>query len=365
MEERDNFFNDVNIDETLRRNIAFQTTNAIREVVTLAEGKQQSITYEQALQYLHDLSPSVYEGVVDLLQQKNESGDVKYYKDLAEAKGRMPEELIQEAIDDLNIAIAAKSSRNLKIRLGQLIAAREYFRPRKIDEHKILNQDFYLAERPYFGKAIYPNDSYRDYTISKNQALRLRLLHPDKSEVILGADMVYEQFDLLRDRVRFVHLQYKAWDSKVLYLNDKRLRKQISKMQGHLCTAGYCNGKHGKNNSRKFRLPYCSGFIRPTSNKSTATSKMISTGYHLPICELLKLKEDKLTRENIKGKSLSDKIFEEQFLNNMLGSRWIPMSELDKFYANVGLPFLSDTIRIHAQEVIIPSEEELQNYRRR
>lgn len=38
--------------------------------------------------------------------------------------------------------------------------------------------------------------------------------------------------------------------------------------------------------------------------------------------------EKKITKENLKGKSLADRIFEESFNSNIVGSRWIPMTEL-------------------------------------
>ena len=45
-------------------------------------------------------------------------------------------------------------------------------------------------------------------------------------------------------------------------------------------------------------------------------------------------------------------------MDNQLGSRWMTLEELDKFYEDAGLNYLSDTVRIHAQEVIIPTDEE-------
>lgn len=218
-----------------------------------------------------------------------------------------------------------------------------------MSEHKILNHDFYISERGgYFAEAIYENDSYKDYKLRDNQFLRLRLLHPDKAEALLGTDLIYEQFDLVNNKVRFVHLQYKTWNANAIYFSDTRMVGQIEKMNKHLCTSGFCNGKHGKNYTKKlYRYPYCSGFLRPTSDKISSDSKMISTGYHLPICELFKMKGkvNKISKENIKGKSLSHQIFEECFTSNQLGSRWISIDELDAFYIKSGLNYTGHTIR--------------------
>jgi hypothetical protein len=362
----DKFYSNNAIDEETKRNAAFQTVNALREAVSLAKKDPQPITYENTLQYIRDLSPESYQQIVSLLQHKNESAEVKYFKELAEVMTTesqiiTPTDLIEQEIQKLNNLIAvAEHSTNLRNKRGSLIAAREYFNPREISEHKLLNHDYYLASRSDVKHEIYTNESYRDYKIDEGNFLRLRLLHPDKAESILGSDLVYEQFDILTHRVRFVHLQYKSWDTRVLYLNNKRLQEQITKMDGHICKSGYCHGSHGKNYTKKFRFPYCSAFLRPTTNKESSESKMKTTGQHLPICEAIKFGKEKITKENIKDKSVSHKIFEEQFVGNMIGSRWIHMDDLDKFYAKTGLNYLSDTIRVHAQEFIIPSEEEIE-----
>lgn len=360
------------LNDGVKRNAVFQATSGIREAITLALGKTIPITYEQALDMVYDLSPLHYSKYIELLSNRNESDEVKYFKEWAEAESTpmyivSPVDLIDQEMKKLDKIIAkAPKDHNLKLRRGKLIAAKEYFSPRKISEHKLLTNDFFLASRPFFKEAIYENDSYKDYKIDEGQYLRLRLLHPDKEEAILGADMIYEQFDLEKNRVRFIHLQYKVWDNNAIYFSDQRMNNQILRVENHLCNAGYCLGRHGKKYTTRFRLPYCSGFLRPTSNKASADSKMISTGDHLPICELRKLAKNsnKITRELIKDKSISHQIFDEGFISNKLGSRWIKMSELDKFYEESGiLNFGSDTIRVHAQEVIIPSEAVLNKER--
>lgn len=363
-----NYFDNNEIVEGDRRNTAFQTSVAIREAVTLALNNPQPIKYEVALDYIYDLSPEIYSQVIELLKHKNESEDVKYYKELAMAQSGSdnqinPVDLINVEIEKLEPIIEkATEKRSLNIKLARLIAAKEFFKERRLSEHKILQHDTYLATRPYFDKKIYDGDSYQDYKISKNKYLRLRLLHPDKAEAITGADLIYEQFDLLNDRVRFVQLQYKVWDTKTFYLSDKRLQEQVKKMNSHLCKGNYCAGNHGKNHSKKFRFPYCSGFIRPTDNKFSPNSKMISSGFHLPICEAIKQisLNKNLPYRDLKDKSLTHKIFEETFMSNKLGSRWMPISELNSFYKKLGLDFVNDTIRVHAQEVYITSEEEKQ-----
>lgn len=132
------------------------------------------------------------------------------------------------------------------------------------------------------------------------------------------------------------------------------------RLDNNLCKSGYCYG-HKKNwNSENYRFPYCSAFFRPTNKIATKDSKLASSGIHLPICKVLELKEvdNKVTRENTKDKAISSKIFEELFISNLLGSRWITLKELEHFYESKGLKSNTDTIRVLAQEVLIETEEE-------
>ncbi len=362
------FYKNEKIEEDEKRNIAFQTTNAIREAASLAQKKPQPITYERALDYIGDISPEIHKEIIQLLDKKNENDKVKYYKNEVQYQkilGKIvePKDLIEKDIKKLQEKITAiEENKGFKLEMYKLIAAKDYFKPRKMSEHKLLEHDVFLAQHPFFGQEVHREGAYKDYKIANNHYLRLRYLHPDKAEHILGADLIYEQFDLATEKVRFVHLQYKVWDKKVLYLNDPRMKKQIDKMQKYLCAGGKCVGRHGKNYSTKFRMPYCAGFLRPTSNKIGSDSKLTTTGHHVPICELAKIRatDIKLTKDNIIGRSVSHSIFEESFTGNQLGSRWIKMDELDAFYQEAGLDFVTDTIRIHAQEVVVPTDEERQ-----
>lgn len=230
--------------------------------------------------------------------------------------------------------------------------------PRRISEHKALNHDNYLVDRGgYFSKPLYQEDNYKDYRLDNNRILRLRLLHPDKEEIIIGSDMIYEQFDLRTEQVRFVHLQYKMWEDGALYFSDERMMEQLTKLENNLCKSNLCKGIIGDS---EFRLPYCSGFLRPTNKMQNAESKLVTSGIHVPICHIHKLKETekKISRGNCHGRSISSKIFEEMFHSGMLGSRWISISELENFYSDKNLTALTHNIRLHAQEIRIQTEEE-------
>lgn len=358
------YFENVDFSEEERRNTALQVVSTLREAINLGTREPNPITYEKTLDILSDVSPSFYEPIVKLLRNKNESDLVKFYKEMAEAESN--EKIAVSPIDLINVELHKMESlfeknndkKFIRKRVLDLKAAKEYFMPRKVSENKALNNDFFLANRgDYFSKEIYKDDAYKDYRLDNNRVLRLRLLHPEKDEAILGSDLIYEQFDLKTNRVRFIHMQYKMWTDNSLYFSDERMMTQINKLENHLCNSKYCDGDVS---SKNFRLPYCSGFLRPTNKMQTADSKLVTTGVHVPICFISKLKETefKLTKKNCNEHSISSKVFEDLFHSNMIGSRWISIDELENFYEEKQIASFTNTIRIHAQEVTILSDEE-------
>lgn len=357
------YFSDVEYNEDERRNNAFQAVNAVREAVSLAKRANQPVTYEQTLDLIEDLSPKLYAEVTTLLARKNESDVVKFFKEKAENKSTDkviidPIDLINEELKELEEIIEKdKSKRFLNKRIIDLKNALTYFQPRKISEHKILNRDFYLADRPSFkfSETIYKDDEFVDYKLEDNKVLRLRLLHPDKPEHIIGADLIYEQFNLKTNLARFLVLQYKTWNSNNLNLSSGNIAKQFEKLDKNLCKAGFCANYEGAEKNSGYRLPFCSAFLRPTSYIASEDSKLVSTGIHVPICQVMKIKETEksLTKKNSKGKAISFKIFDELYIENMLGSRWLNFKELEEFYSSKDLLSHIDRIRVHAQEVTI------------
>lgn len=355
------YLSDEDISEDERRNNAFQTVNAIREAVTIAKRASQPVTYEQTLDLVHDLDPELYTKVTTLLARKNESDLVKFYKQKAEVLSTETEpvtavDLIEKDLDELEAIIEKdKSKKFLNRRIFDLKNALTYFQPRKISEHKILNKDFYLAERPSFkfSEVLYENEEFKDYKLEDNKVLRLRLLHPDKAEHVIGADLIYEQFNLKTNQVRFLVLQYKTWNQKSLNLSSGNIADQFAKLDKNLCKAGFCSNYKGEEEAFGYRLPFCCAFLRPTSFIASADAKLVSTGIHVPICQVLKIKENEksLTDKNSKGKAISFNIFDELFIENMLGSRWLNFKELEEFYESKDIFSHTDRIRVHAQEV--------------
>lgn len=179
-------------------------------------------------------------------------------------------------------------------------------------------------------------------------------MHPDQPEHICGADMIYEQIDPRKNSVKFIFLQYKTWnkDGVIYFSETKNLLPQLSKLSGLLCNGGFCKCSSAVKN--EFRFPHCSAFLRPTDKLQYEDSKMISTGIHIPICEVQKISstDSKIEKKQFSNNSLSHRVFEELFNNNFIGSDWIPFAQCEDFYKKHLIMDTNDTIRLVAREFI-------------
>ena len=157
-------------------------------------------------------------------------------------------------------------------------------------------------------------------------------------------------------KVRFVHLQYKTWDTNTLYFTQGNLIEQINKLDTNLCQSGMCVSVNGNKNSRNYRFPFCSAFLRPTSNLIKPDSTLVSTGIHIPICMVKKiqLKDKKVDKKNSKGKSIEHNIFEELFIENHIGSQVIS----DETRENLGTVLTAFEQRFGTYDSTLPSAQE-------
>lgn len=355
------FFSDDSINSDERRNVAFQTLVAHRDLLAIANKRKQPPTYENALGLLNELAPDIYDEITKLLSRKNESELIRYFKDLAEIKSLNSSTtitaitLIDQQIEMLQALHEKDSSKStVTKRLLEHRVAREKMNPIRLTENRIMNRDFSKVDRSDYATKHFENDHFIDYLVRDKNILRLRFLHPDKQEHITGADLIYEQYDLMREKVRFVFLQYKTWDDGVLYFSSSsNLAPQMAKMTALLCSQGLCLGAEGNNYSTtKYRLPFCAGFIRPTDKIQENDSKLMSTGFHVPLCKALQLsgETNKISKSDIKEQSFHSQIFEELFNENMIGSRWLDIQELDEFYSKNEIFSNTDRILLYAQE---------------
>ncbi len=120
----------------------------------------------------------------------------------------------------------------------------------------------------------------------------------------------------------------------------------------HFCDNTFCNGYNNEKFTQNYRFPFCSVFLRPASKYVNEESKLITTGVHIPVCEVKKLikNSNSFTKSDAYFKNISHQIFDELFNTNMIGSKWIKINELELFYKKIGIESNIDRIKIYAQE---------------
>ncbi len=363
-----------NISEENRKNVAFQLVVAMRDIISIANKKKQKPTYENSIRLFHDFNPELYEDIIKNLPQRNLSDEAKVFIAKAEAisieqqKQVSALEILQEEIDSYKKLlkqgelINPDTKKALKNKIGSLESIKKSLLPRKISENRILIRDTSRANREDFGaKYLEGNDFFVDYKLTNDKYLRIRLLHPDKPEHLTGADLIYEQHDESKGLIRIVFLQYKIWDNGVLYFSKvKNLDEQIKKLQSCLCDQDYCESLDLAENIKEFRFPYCCAFLRPTDKLQEQNERLISSGIHIPICAIEKLKiadGNKIEKKYLKYSSLTHEFFEHLFNRGFVGSAWLKEEELEDFYKKYKILENDESITFYAREIKEVKEE--------
>jgi len=343
-----------------RLDVEWLATVALREVVGIAQ--KTTPTYGETLNIATTLAPKLF-SEESLLLAANEGILTKQYrqKAIALTAQRKKEvtalDAISEDIDEYNELLKQtnKDQNLLRKHHENLVKARS-----RLTNEKYTETQSILRDISYYGKILpltNEGKGYRDFQVTKERGLRVRMLHPDPWEHVLGADVIYETHWEAKKMVRIVAIQYKMWDGKKLYTSKTtNLPKQITKLHKQFCKQGYC--KEFSKSSRKgsYRLPYCSAFLRLTDKIQAADYKLLTSSYHTPICVVEK--SWKISADNnkildgsvIRSQSLTQKPFEELYNVGMVGSRWLTYQELEKLYKDTDMLSKNTNIQIHAQE---------------
>lgn len=349
-----------------KKNLSFHIVSAIREAMNLAKKTDPPITYEQAFDTLFDLNEELYNEVIKELPQQNQNETAKLFiakaklsKEVDEVTAALKE--IQNEFDDNEVLLKGtdgdeESKKRLIARQTVLLAAKNSLGERRIREHRILQRDFSKINRDDFGAQFIGQDDYKvDYLLDKNSYLRIRLLHPENMEAITGADLVYEQHNLASRKIRVMLLQYKIWDDKgIMYFSQGSLESQLRKMKALFCDRGFCDRPTKLDGELDYRFPYCSCFLRPTDQFQENSTKLISSGIHIPVCTALHLRdngEQKLDKKYMRVQSLNHTMFEPLFNKGFVGSRWLEENELKNFYLESGIIESDESLMIYAREI--------------
>lgn len=349
----------MNEADRIRLDAEWLAVNAVRELINIAtEGDSRKASYNQALKLGAEICPSLLGEDVSLIRQNRESEEARYYRQLASARQGKGEnvdalQLLNSDMSELETFVAAARNQQdvdrLRRRLAVLARAKTELSPEPHSEHELIFRDAYNVDRDL--PVIRTGKSHRDFQISDEEVLRVRVLHPDKAEQISGADIIYEKHSE-NGTITMAAIQYKIWEGRRLYLGDQRMQAQLSRMRGFFCDREMCRASQL---DHTFRFPFCAAFLRPTDRLQCADQELRSTGEHVPICHIDSIASSGpmggsyLDYDAIRGLSLSHIVFEELFTSGKLGSRTISHEELESLYAGMaGLE--GDRLIIQAQE---------------
>lgn len=135
-----------------------------------------------------------------------------------------------------------------------------------------------------------------------------------------------------------------------------RCTKQLNRFREAFCGSALCEPFEKSQRKDAYRLPYCSAFLRPTDRLQDPDCRLVSSGYHVPICVVERLWKDtsrggqKLVSKNFRSEAVTHRVFEELFNTNMLGSKWLTYRELEELYRLHNILEPDEHIVIHAQE---------------
>lgn len=338
------------------------TLSAVREIVGIALKGTKSPTYAQALDMCKALLPALFNENVSVLVQQQESPGILKYRQKSEALSKVegsnitPLEAVNRDIVVMERLVATGKNRDrslLEKDLNDLYAIRQALQQEKYTEQKLILRDVFKTNRSL--PLSKDGSDYREFGLAEGRVLRIRLLHPDPPEYSTGADVIYEHYWDKKKLVRLAAVQYKVWRGKALPLSE-RLDKQLAKLRTVFCFNHLCEASDINTRKDDYRLPYCSAFLRPTDELQLPYTQLISSGYHLPICVVEKLRQktsqggSKLPSNMFRSESVTHKIFEELFNIGMLGSRWLTYKELENIYQKHKILEANEHIIIHAQE---------------
>jgi hypothetical protein len=350
-------------DDGRRLDVEWATLIATREMLGIALKGNPTPTYDASLAFACTIAPKLYDPKTSLLARSRDKEIVLEYQQRAEAQSHLdgktitPIDVVDGEIEKFNVLYETGHERKLiKKRLDELRDVRRLLLPKAYSENQLIIRDLFKVERNLPMPPI-DGDTYREYRLSDDRGLRIRLLHPDRPEHSTGADLVYEQYWDTKRLGRVAVIQYKIWDGAALYLSSAgNLQGQMTKLRMTFCDAQLCRPYGDGKRSESYRLPFCCAFLRPTDRLQDPDSRRISSGLHVPLCAVARSLEntsrggDVLLRKNFRSEAISHKVFEELFNTNMLGSRWLRYDEIEDLYRKHRILDSDERIILHAQE---------------
>ncbi|HKC69870.1 MAG TPA: hypothetical protein VKG26_16660 [Bacteroidia bacterium] len=345
--------------------------NASKELLSIVKNKQ--IIYADAIKFAKENAEELFANSKTGLASKSylEKLHDKYIeeskgKSLQQKKKITPDELIEDRIREIELLFTFYPKDEVVVGLKKELKELKQILNRKkttllnlesiTENQAILNDAYKTPPRQIFiNSHLGKFNEYQDR--DNGSTFRVTVLHPNPSEAIVGADLIYEKYDAERKYVRIVAIQYKIWENEVLYFSKaSNLDEQCKKMKKCFCDIDLCLDEYGNNIAKdKYRFPYCTAFLKPT-DKLQSPSNLYTTGYHIPICQIDGIKRDGYTAsiidiEGAKKVAIKARAFEELFNDDMVGSRWIKVKDLEDFYKDSKILEAKQKIILYGQNI--------------
>jgi hypothetical protein len=351
---------DLSPEERRRLDIEWTALNALREVIGIALKASVSPTYRQILALAQRLAPDLFHPDRSIIARGQESSGAREYRQRADALSKLedrqvtPLEAINRDIERDESLVKTGGDRDLvRRRLDRLYQIRQEFQLLPYEESQLILNDVFNVDRelPTSGRG----KDYSEFQLPNSRVLRIRMLHPGRAEHLTGADVLYEHYWEKKRVVRLAAVQYKIWEGRVLY-KSVELERQLARLHQVFCDNDLCKEHAASKRKDAYRLPYCAAFLRPTDKLQCPDSRLISSGYHIPICVVNRLWQDtrrggkRLSSRAFRSEAVTHRVFEELFNTNMLGSRWLTYEELERLYHEHGLLYVDEHIVVHAQD---------------
>lgn len=211
-----------------RLGLEWTLLNAIREMLGIALKGDKSPTYEQSLALAREIAPDIFRSKESLIGNVREPDLVQEYRQKTQALSQIERrnvtatEIIDTDIGQLrNLLKGASENDQLIKRLRILERTRSLLQSKKYTETQLILRDVFKAQRNIPVPPI-DGDTFREFQLSNGRGLRIRLLHPDSPEHLVGADLVYETYWDKKKLLRLAVVQYKIWNGKVLYTSQAK-----------------------------------------------------------------------------------------------------------------------------------------------
>lgn len=327
---------------------------ALRDVLML--GRQKQVTYPEAMAEGAKLFPDLLSQEKSILFRAMEKPVIRAFREKASAASIQeeqeitPREIVEREMKGLAelIRVSTGSTKDMMRELSNLRDCLVHFIATAESESAILTKDVFQSDRPLLPCAPTTRGRCQEYDLGKGRHLHIRMLHPDKAEHVCGADVIYEVCSPTHDHARIAFAQYKIWDRDRIAWS-KINPKQIARMEKCLCQSKMCKPT-GSNAGQQYRMPCCSAFLRLTRKVQDPSSRLISAGHFIPICQLPNQKRGTLELSDLECRTLSSDLFEAAFVEGVAGSDWLTFQHVESLYRRTKIFESHDRIVIHAQE---------------